>query len=107
MAIQARNVSASVDARPGSPATLTVSGEANVSAGNQVPVLGEAEPQGINPKILILNLSQASTGGIGTQAFEWKDMSFSREVDPADQFSSVSIMSGGEEVASAEVVIRV
>jgi hypothetical protein len=81
---------------------LTVTGEVRVGAGNEAPVLTRAVPQGINPSILILNLSTETTGDVGTDALVWKDATYEEPIEE-DQFTQVDIR--GAAVVDVEKLI--
>ena len=61
--------------QPGSENQLHVTGDVEVSATNKEPVLRRAQPQGINPKILILDLSIRELG-IGEQVITWREAQY-------------------------------
>ncbi len=54
---QTRKWRAWLDLQPGAEQQLHVTGEVQVSATSKEPVLTRSQPQGINPAILILDLS--------------------------------------------------
>jgi hypothetical protein len=87
---------------PGGP-TLHVTCEVETSNSNQTPQLKEAVPQGINPAILILDLSITSTG-IGNPVMGWKQAKFEKKVS-AGQYTSVDIHSNGQSVCTCKVEI--
>lgn len=64
--------------------TLTVTGYVEVGASNEEPVLTEAVPQGINPKILILELGTTTTGSEGATVLTWKDAKFAKPVEEGE-----------------------
>ena len=98
-----RNWSAWIDLQPPGPPALHVIGEVEVSASNKRPVLREASPQGINPEILLLDLSIQDTGGIGTPAFEYKEVRFDKSPVRARQYSTVQIRWEGNDIESVNV----
>ena len=97
-----RKWSGYIHLQPPGPPALHVKGEVEVSASNKRPVLREASPQGINPEILLLDLSIQDTGGIGTQAFQYKGVRFDRSRVRA-QYSTVQIRWEGNDIASVDV----
>jgi hypothetical protein len=68
---------------------------------NQTPHLAEANPQGTNPKILLLNLSITSAG-TGLTVIDFKQVTFTKKISK-DQYTSVDIVSDGEQVGTAKV----
>jgi hypothetical protein len=87
--------------QPPGPPRLTVTGEVETTNSNQTPHLSEASPQGINPEILLLDLS-ITTAGTGLTVIAWKQVTFAKEISK-DQYSSVDIFSSGEPAGSAQV----
>jgi hypothetical protein len=85
---------------PGTP-TLHVVGEVETTNSNQTPGLAEANPQGFNPDILLLDLS-ITTAGTGLTVVEFKQVTFTKKISK-DQYSSVDIFSNGEQVGTAKV----
>ena len=85
----------------GSPA-LRVAGQVETPASNHVPKLTEAEPQGFNPKFLILELDIVDTGDNGTQAFGYRDASFEKPAE-RDQYTHVEVRFHGSSVVLLEV----
>jgi hypothetical protein len=57
----------------GSERKLTVTGEVETRRSNETPGLVEASPQGINPDILILDVTIA-TDGAGNDVMAWKEV---------------------------------
>ena len=88
---------------PGSGPTLHVVGEVQTSNTNQTPHLDEATPQGINPAILILDLS-ITTSGVGNTVMGWKPVKFEKKVSPG-QHTSVDVRWEGQSIAGCEVEI--
>jgi hypothetical protein len=81
--------------------TLHVTGLVETSNSNQTPVLTEASPQGINPAILILNLS-ITTSGVGNDVMGWKPAPFRKSVKRG-QYSTVDIHHDGKSIAQVDV----
>lgn len=70
--------------------TLVVTGDVEVGASNEDPVLTEAVPQGINPRILILELATIADGNLGNDVLTWTCATLEKPIDE-DQFSQVDI----------------
>ncbi|MGH6612566.1 hypothetical protein [Sphingomonas sp.] len=75
----------------GSAYLLTVLGEIEVSQINETPILKPAVPQGINPKILLLDLSTQTTGDVGGDATKWTPATYSQPVS-AGEYVTVDIV---------------
>lgn len=86
----------------GNNRTLAVTGEVEVSHINEEPVLTEAEPQGINPTILILDLTIKTDIGAGGDATRWKKASYSRPVGRRE-FHQVDVH--GQAVVDVEEIL--
>ncbi len=69
---------------------LRVTGEVEVTSTNIEPLLTEAVPQGINPDILILELSTKTTDNVGADVLVWKCAVFEKDISE-DQYSQVDI----------------
>ena len=102
MAINARNWSAIIDAMPPNPPRLIVRGEVETTNSAIVPKLAEANPQGINPDILLLDLTLVNTGGMGTTDVSYRPVEFRRPTSPGT-FSSVTILHEDDMIASVKV----
>lgn len=76
---------------------LIVSGLVQVTSTNKDPILKEAR-SGINPKILILDLTIKSSGGPGLDVLVWKRATFSKVVR-VGQFDSVDVHWDGDSIA--------
>jgi hypothetical protein len=85
---------------PGKQVSLIVTGEVEVGRTNDMPALGEARPQGINPKILLLNLTINSPNAPGGEIMNWKQVQFKKNVSPG-QYSDFTILWEGNEVESS------
>ena len=101
--LNTRNWKAWEDRQPPEPPRLNVTGEVETSNGNQTPHLAEASPQGINPEILLLDLT-ITTSGTGITVMGWKEVRFQKQVSKG-QYTSVDIHSDGESVGQADVEI--
>ena len=77
----------------GSDRKLTVEGEVQTFKSNETPALAEAKPQGINAKVLILDLSVA-TSGVGNDVVAWKKVKYVKSISP-HQYSDVTIRHDG------------
>jgi hypothetical protein len=95
-----KNWKAWQDLQPPGPPTLHATGEVETTNSNQ-PHLSEANPQGTNPKILLLNLT-ITTAGTGLTVVEFKQVAFTKRISK-DQYTSVEIFSDGEQVGTAKV----
>ena len=93
-----RNWKAWQNLQPPGPPRLTVTGDVETTNSNQTPHLSEANPKGINPKILLLNLS-ITTAGTGLTVIEFKQVTFTKEISK-DQYTSVDIFSDGDPVGT-------
>ncbi|MGH6791663.1 MAG: hypothetical protein ACRECF_02855 [Methyloceanibacter sp.] len=80
---------------------LIVIGKVQTSNTNQTPHLGETVPQGINPAILLLDLT-ITASGVGNTVMGWRDVRFEKPIRK-DQYSSIEILWNGKKVGSAEV----
>ena len=74
---------------------LTVTGEVEVSATNLMPKLDEHTPQGINPRILLLDLTIVSAGGVGGQIMIYKPARYARPTT-GNQYAEVDILFEGK-----------
>jgi hypothetical protein len=63
--------------------------------------LAEHVPQGINPKILLLDLT-ISASGAGGAVMGWRDVRFEKPIEK-DQYSSVDVLWEGERIVGAKV----
>jgi hypothetical protein len=73
---------------------LKVTGTVTTTRGNQEPQLTKAIPQGINPAILLLDLSIETSGDIGPDVMGKRDVEFNEEIK-AGQYTSIDIRFGG------------
>ncbi len=72
---------------------LVVTGDVQVTATNLTPVLSVYTPQGINPRILLLDLKIVSSGGFGGQIVFYKHVMFTKRTS-GNQYSEVDILFG-------------
>jgi hypothetical protein len=87
----------------GTGPTLYVTGKVKVPGTQYKPVLTPAAPQGINPKILLLNLSIEGQGD--AQGGEsWRDVRYEQPV-AAGQYVQVSILFQGSMIDNLDVTI--
>src|SRR4029077_6946324 len=70
---------------------LVVSGDVQVTATNLTPKLTVHVPQGINPRILLLDLTIVSSGGIGAPIVFYKSVHYQR-VTSGRQYDEVDIL---------------
>jgi hypothetical protein len=89
---------------PNPPITLHVAGEVETPATNIVPRLTRRAPQGINPKILMLDLSLEDTGGPGEQVVSYLPVKYEEEVE-LGQHSQVQIMWEEDEIKLLDVEV--
>ena len=81
---------------------LTVNGEVEVTATNQTPKLTVRVPQGINPRILLLDLSIVSSGGIGAPIVFYKSVHYTKTTS-GRQYDEVDILFGGRIIQRIKV----
>lgn len=84
-----------IDVQPPGPSRLIVVGKVVTNGGNLVPHLSERGPQGINPAILILDLTISDTGGVGTSDVAPRDVRFEKAAKKGD-YDNVDIHFEGE-----------
>ena len=89
------------DLQPPSKPKLIVTGKVQTSKSNQTPHLAEHEPQGFNPKILLLDLTITASGA-GSTVMGRREVRFEKPIQK-DQYSSVDILWEGEHIAGAKV----
>jgi hypothetical protein len=100
--IKSRDWNAWIDLMPGSQTKLHVTGEVETNAGNLVPKLAEAVPQGINPKILILVLTIETEGDVGTDDVAFRPARFEKPAGKG-QYVQVDIRFDDNLVAAIDV----
>lgn len=101
-----RNWSAWEDRQPITPpegATLHVSGEVETTNGGIVPVLQPTVPQGVNPSILMLDLTLQNTGP-GTTDINYRSAKYEKNVSQGEH-SQVQILWEGEIIKTLDVDI--
>ena len=82
---------------------IYVTGEVETGNSNQTPHLREAARQGMNPTILILDLTLI-TGGTGNTAMDWKSALFEKKLS-RDHYVSVDIHWGYKSIATCKVEV--
>lgn len=87
--------------QPPGPPKLIVTGRVEVTNTNQTPNLSEHVPQGINPKILLLDLT-VTTSGIGNPVVTWRDVRFEKSIQE-DQYSNVDVLWEGQSISQVKV----
>ena len=87
---------------PPTPDELYVSGEVYVSNPGIDPVLVFKEPQGINPRILLLDLLLCQRPGIWPPVFVWKQARY-HKVGRTLRYDTVQIFCGGDIIATIPV----
>ena len=89
-----------VNAMPPGPPTIHVVGEVLVSNPGVIPLLNMIEPQGINPAILLLDLSLIQSTGMHPQVIVNKQVTFERKMPKGSiRYTSVQIMMNGHDFA--------
>ena len=73
-----------------------------VTATNLTPKLKVHVPQGINPRILMLDLSIVSSGGFGGQIVFFKSVHFTKRTS-GNQYDEVDILFGGRIIQRIKV----
>lgn len=89
---------------PGGGPNLIVTGKVKITSTNQKPRLTEAQSPGINPEILLLDLTIESEGAGVEPTNPWADARFEKKVK-AGQVTSVEIRSGGDIIATTGVAV--
>jgi hypothetical protein len=72
------------------PVRLQATGEVKTPSAHKLPRLTRAKPQGINPKILILNLTVEETGKGGDEHVDFRRAYYEEPCEPK-QFTEVQI----------------
>ena len=81
---------------------LVVTGDVQVTATNLDPVLSEHRPQGINPRILLLDLKIVSRGGFGGPIVFYKHTMFTKRTS-GDAYDEVDILWQGRVIQRLRV----
>ena len=87
---------------PTGPGSFHVIGEVQVGNPGIVAILTPRVPQGINPKILLLDLHLRQRSGIWPQVVTWATARYDSEI-PKPPYSEVQVFCGKEEVAHVPV----
>jgi hypothetical protein len=69
---------------------LKVTGTVTTTRSNQEPQLTKAVPQGINPAMLLLDLSIETSGNVGSDVMGKRDVEYEEEIK-AGQYTSIHI----------------
>jgi len=91
-----------LDLMPPTPDHLHVIGEVYVSNPGIKPMLVFHEPQGINPRILMLDLLLRQRPGVWPQVFVWRQVRYDK-TNRNLRYDQVDILCGGEVIASIPV----
>ena len=90
---------------PGMGVAIYVTGEVETSNSNQTPHLREAARQGMNPTILILDLTLITGGsGISNAVMDWKSALFEKKLS-RDHYVSVDIHWEHRSIAACKVEV--
>ena len=81
---------------------LVVTGDVQVTATNYTPKLAEHRPQGINPRILLLDLTIVRTGGFGGQIVFYKHVMFTKRTS-GNAYDEVDILYRGKVIQRIKV----
>ena len=84
-----------INLQPPGPSRLIVVGKVVTDGGNLKPKLTERVPQGVNPTILILDLTIEKTNDIGTEDISPRDVRFEKDAKQGE-FTKVEIQFEGE-----------
>jgi len=82
---------------------IYVTGEVETSNSNQTPQLREAVRQGMNPTILILDLTFI-TGGTGNTVMDWKSVRFEKKLS-REHYISAEIYWEYKSIATCKVEV--
>ena len=91
-----------LDLMPPSPDDLHVIGEVYVSNPGVEPLLVMHEPQGFNPRILLLDLHLCQKPGVWPQVFVWRQARYHKTGRPL-RYDQVDILCSGDIIASIPV----
>lgn len=81
---------------------IFVTGDVEVTATNLFPKLSYHRPQGINPRILLLDLTIVSSGGFGGQIVFYRSVHYVRATS-GDQYDEVDILFRGKIIKRIKV----
>ncbi|BCG76537.1 hypothetical protein [Mesorhizobium sp. 113-3-3] len=79
-----------INVMPGASPAIHVTGEVETRAGNLVPKLKMTVPQGINPAILMLDLTIVKKGDVGTDDVAYRKVAY-RKPARKGQYTEVDI----------------
>ncbi|HMO30792.1 hypothetical protein [Enterovirga sp.] len=96
-------IEAWISKRPGSPVTLFVTGELEVPTGGWKTKSTAASPQGINPKIIIVDVEAIRPTGIVNQMISRVPFRY-EESPPKEDYTNATVRHDGQE-HTVEVVI--
>lgn len=91
-----------LDLMPGVQPTLYLAGHVRTGAGNRVPKLAEAVPQGTNPAILILDLSIQTEGQVGTDDYAFRPATFHKTAGKGE-YAQVEVRYEGDQIALLDI----
>ncbi|MCW2309986.1 hypothetical protein [Rhodobium gokarnense] len=89
------------DLMPPLPDYFHITGEVYVANPGVDPLLVPAEPQGINPTILILNLFLCQRPGGWPRVWVWKPVRYDKKIETG--YTQVDIMCEGDRIATVDV----
>lgn len=89
------------DLMPPAPDYFHITGEVYVANPGVDPLLVVAEPQGINPRILLLDLYLCQKPGFWPQVFVWKSVRLDKKIDTG--YSDVEVRCGQKTLAAIGV----
>lgn len=98
---QTRDWCAWNDLMPPRPNFFYVTGEVYVANPGVDPLLTPTEPQGINPRILLIDLYLCQRPGIWPQVFVWKAVRFEKKI--LRGYDEVQILCDGQPIATVPV----
>jgi hypothetical protein len=87
------------DLQPGAPAKLIVTGQVEITNTSAAPQLHVRSPQGINPRILLLDLLFRSSGH---GEVTWQDVRYEADIQK-EQYFAVEIFCSGAEIVQVKV----
>jgi hypothetical protein len=86
-----------IDRAPGAPPKLVMTGNVRVPTNGWQARLTKRSPQGINPKILILDVNTEHPGGVGQEEITTIPLRY-EESPPQDEYGQVMIANGRGEI---------
>lgn len=92
-----------VNLMPPKPDDFHVRGDVLVSNPGVDPILVPKEPQGINPRILMLELYLCQRSGIWPQVQVWKEGRYDKVLPQGGGYDKVEIYCGGKLIAEVDV----